>query len=262
MIFIFFCSNEIKFSSDEDCENNIGLVANKQNCQPKEEIVKRFKEKNYNNRMSETSSVENYSRYHEPYTGNYYKNEMNWNWSGEHYESSHRYREKFSPERPYYRRADKYAEEYSQSYDYNRKRAYESHPCEKSNYKNRSRDRRSEYGGDRSRDFVRNRNDDDRYAEKHKLLDDYDEPSYKRQKFDYSFRHTQDYNRWQREDCNKRMTRSPLKLTEQLTCQSPDYVYTDNFISTAPIKGKKILQLYNYYLFVCIIDIIVIKKKL
>ncbi|CAH2075110.1 unnamed protein product, partial [Iphiclides podalirius] len=50
-------------------------------------------------------------------------------------------------------------------------------------------------------------------------------------------RHTQDYNRVQREmDFSKRRICSPLELKEQLSCQSPDHVYSENFISTAPIK--------------------------
>ncbi|CAH0727904.1 unnamed protein product, partial [Brenthis ino] len=111
------------------------------------------------------------------------------------------------------------------SNDYSRHRLLKSPPPDKYNH-SKSRDRR--YNHDRERE---NYNDRHRYYEhsslKHKMRNDFDEPSSKRQK-------TEQYSKCPSQDSNYISDRE--KEFGQFSCQSPDYVHSENHVSQHFIK--------------------------
>ncbi|CAG5035698.1 unnamed protein product [Parnassius apollo] len=216
-------SHDIKFNSDEECENIVMTKENKNYHQKNEDVLRRFGEKNYsnNNKISETLSVESsHSHYHDSIT-NHSKNKTNRYYKNENHrnrEYSQRQRWQSSPDRLHHRSVKDYTADNYQRYE-NYRRACESPPRDKY-YRNRSRDRKSNYERGYHRDFLHG-NDDGRYGEKHKYQDDLDEPSYKRQKIahlhhkhsendnisqniDDNIRQNVDSNRWQNVDDSRR----------------------------------------------------------
>lgn len=126
------------------------------------------------------------------------------------------------------------------STDYSRHRLLKSPPPDKYN-RSKSRDRR--YTHDRERENYYDRH---LYYEhsslKHKMRNDFDEPSSKRQKTEqYSKCPSQDSNYIsdREKEFSERKHLCETAEFGQFSCQSPDYVHSENHVPQHFIKGKK-----------------------
>ncbi|KPI98023.1 hypothetical protein RR46_11144 [Papilio xuthus] len=223
----------VNYSTDDERESSVTTKSN--NTQhPIQDEKKQSSDRYYQNyKTYDTSSLENnYTHYQEQMSyrnKSYYYNDSNYR-NRDSYDSSQRRRWNISPDRSN-RNGRDYTDYYHQTYN---RRGHDSPPRDKSYHQSRSSDRKYNYQRSRSRDYSRSNNDSGRYGEKHRLQDDTEEPSYKRQKYEHSHKYNEDGGR-QRDTSNSKAT-LPMLMENSVSCQSPDYVHPDSHTSLAPIR--------------------------
>ncbi|XP_014363390.2 metacaspase-2 isoform X1 [Papilio machaon] len=223
----------VNYSTDDERESSVTTKSNNTQHQTQDERKLSTDRYYQNYKTYDTSSFENkYAQQQEHissrnksyyYNDSYYRNR-------DSYDSSQRRRWNISPDRSN-RSGRDYADYYYQTY---KRRGYDSPPRDKSYHQSRSSDRKYNYQRSRSRDYSRSNNDNERYAEKHKLQDEIEESSFKRQKYDHSYRYSEDEGR--QRDTSSSKSAFPMLLENSVSCQSPDYVHPDSHTSVAPIR--------------------------
>lgn len=244
MIFSYY---EATFSSDEDSE-----LKNSDNFRksPLRNEVQYYERQD--NRDYRTEFYEHYESLNEPSrrrSSKYLHSERFKN--ADKYESHSRHRRHHSPERNQHRYSKEYTE-YTEHYpprgDYGRHRLTRSPPSDKYN-RSKSRDRRFAYDRENYRDHDKHSTRFYEHASgKHKIRNELDEPSCKRQKTDTYNKHIEEKNCYlnekEREFAEQRRhVPKPQEsdFQEYSSCQSPDYIVIDSTDPEHSVKGRLIL---------------------
>ncbi|CAH2107583.1 unnamed protein product [Euphydryas editha] len=231
--------HEAKFSSDEDSEIKLSEDFRKS---PLRNDVQYYEwQHNKDNRTDHHENYETSKEFFKSRSSRYTSIEKY-----KKYESFPRHRRHYGPERSKHRYTKDYTE-YTERYpsrgDYGRQRSLRSPPSDKYN-RSKSRDRRFAYERDNYLDYDKHSSRFNEHgAAKHKIRNELDEPSFKRQRNDSYSKYIEEIsyiNEREREFAEQQRVHitkpQEYALPQSSSCQSPDYIVIDSTFPEHSVK--------------------------